>query len=256
MPDSEIKNKDFLTTLSRGLAVIRSFQGNKMYMTLSEMAEMNDMSRASARRFLLTLQTLGYVKNEGRQFSLTPKVLELGYSYLATLDVGGIVSSYLEQITQQIHQSSSASVIDGTEIVYIARVPVRSLLAFNLQIGARLPAYATSMGRVLLSGLETEKIQLILQQSNIEHLTPYTLTNIDDLLIEIKKIKVQGYSINDQELELGLRSVAVPVFNQKGQIKLTLNISTHVSQITKEQIVNTFVPMLKQISEKISASLP
>ncbi|XAW88681.1 helix-turn-helix domain-containing protein [Vibrio sp. CDRSL-10 TSBA] len=125
MSDSEIKDKNFLTTLARGLSVIRSFQNNKMTMTLSEMAEANDMSRASARRFLLTLQTLGYVKVEGRQFSLTPKVLELGYSYLANLDVGGVISSQLEQVTQQIHQSSSAAVLDGTDIVYIARVPVR-----------------------------------------------------------------------------------------------------------------------------------
>lgn len=256
MSDSEIKDKNFLTTLARGLSVIRSFQNNKMTMTLSEMAEANDMSRASARRFLLTLQTLGYVKVEGRQFSLTPKVLELGYSYLANLDVGGVVSSQLEQVTQQIHQSSSAAVLDGTDIVYIARVPVRSLLAFNLQIGARLPAYATSMGRVLLSQLPEQKVISILESSHIEALTPYTLTSQADLLKELQIVKQQGYSINDQELELGLRSVAVPVFNQKGQVKLTLNISTHVSQVSSEHIVSTFVPILKQASAQISASLP
>ncbi|MBY8182231.1 helix-turn-helix domain-containing protein [Vibrio fluvialis] len=256
MSDSEIKDKNFLTTLARGLSVIRSFQKNKMTMTLSEMAEANDMSRASARRFLLTLQTLGYVKVEGRQFSLTPKVLELGYSYLANLDVGGVVSSQLEQVTQQIHQSSSAAVLDGTDIVYIARVPVRSLLAFNLQIGARLPAYATSMGRVLLSQLPEQKVISILESSSIEPLTPYTITSQADILKELQIVKQQGYSINDQELELGLRSVAVPVFNQKGQVKLTLNISTHVSQVSSEQIVSTFVPILKQASAQISASLP
>ncbi|GAM62813.1 pca regulon regulatory protein pcaR [Vibrio ishigakensis] len=256
MADSEIKDKDFLTTLARGLSVIRSFQKNRMTMTLSETAEANDMSRASARRFLLTLQTLGYVKVEGRQFSLTPKVLELGYSYLANLDVGGVVSSQLEQVTQQIHQSSSAAVLDGTDIVYIARVPVRSLLAFNLQIGARLPAYATSMGRVLLSQLPEQKVISILEGSNIESLTPYTLTSQADILRELEIVKQQGYSINDQELELGLRSVAVPVVNQKGQVKLTLNISTHVSQVSSEDIVSTFVPILKQASAQISASLP
>ncbi|XAW88680.1 IclR family transcriptional regulator C-terminal domain-containing protein [Vibrio sp. CDRSL-10 TSBA] len=131
-----------------------------------------------------------------------------------------------------------------------------SLLAFNLQIGARLPAYATSMGRVLLSQLPEQKVISILESSNIEALTPYTLTSQADLLKELQIVKQQGYSINDQELELGLRSVAVPVFNQKGQVKLTLNISTHVSQVSSEYIVSTFVPILKQASAQISASLP
>jgi IclR family pca regulon transcriptional regulator len=256
MENTQSKSKDYLSTLARGLTVIRSFKSGNMSMTLTETAEKNNISRASARRFLLTLQELGYVKSENKKFSLTAKVLDLGYSYLSTLDVEGVVSSHLEQITQQLNQSSSASVLDGYEIVYIARIPVRSAFSFNLQIGARLPAYATAMGRVLLSAYDDDIILKILSESNIENLTPYTLIKEKDILKEIKNIRKQGYSINDQELGLGLRSVAVPVYNQKGKIKLTLNVSTHVSKITCEQLVQEFVPVLQIASQKISAHLP
>ncbi|WP_329354969.1 IclR family transcriptional regulator C-terminal domain-containing protein [Vibrio natriegens] len=249
-------DKDFLTTFAKGLNVIRSFEPNSMNMTLTEVAKKNDLSRASARRFLLTMLKLGYVETDGNRFSLTAKVLELGYSYLSTLDVGGTVSTQLELVTQQLGESSSAAVLEGENIVYIARIPVRPLMAFNLQIGARLPAYATSMGRVLLSGLPEEELDHLLTQSNLIQLTPNTLTSPSELKAEIAKVRVQGYAINDQELELGLRSVAVPVFNRNGKLRLTLNVSCHSSKTTVDRMISEFVPVLKDTAQRISMSLP
>ncbi|EPM41116.1 IclR family transcriptional regulator [Vibrio natriegens NBRC 15636 = ATCC 14048 = DSM 759] len=249
-------DKDFLTTFAKGLNVIRSFEPNSMSMTLTEVAKKNDLSRASARRFLLTMLKLGYVETDGNRFSLTAKVLELGYSYLSTLDVGGTVSTQLELVTQQLGESSSAAVLEGENIVYIARIPVRPLMAFNLQIGARLPAYATSMGRVLLSGLPEEELDHLLTQSNLIQLTPNTLTSPSELKAEIAKVRVQGYAINDQELELGLRSVAVPVFNRNGKLRLTLNVSCHSSKTTVDRMISEFVPVLKDTAQRISMSLP
>jgi IclR family pca regulon transcriptional regulator len=249
-------DKDFLTTFAKGLNVIRSFEPNSMSMTLTEVAKKNDLSRASARRFLLTMLKLGYVETDGNRFSLTAKVLELGYSYLSTLDVGGTVSTQLELVTQQLGESSSAAVLEGENIVYIARIPVRPLMAFNLQIGARLPAYATSMGRVLLSALPEEELDHLLAQSNLIQLTPNTLTSPSELKAEIAKVRVQGYAINDQELELGLRSVAVPVFNRNGKLRLTLNVSCHSSKTTVDRMISEFVPVLKDTAQRISMSLP
>lgn len=249
-------DKDFLTTFAKGLNVIRSFEPNSMSMTLTEVAKKNDLSRASARRFLLTMLKLGYVETDGNRFSLTAKVLELGYSYLSTLDVGGTVSTQLELVTQQLGESSSAAVLEGENIVYIARIPVRPLMAFNLQIGARLPAYATSMGRVLLSGLPEEELDHLLTQSNLIQLTPNTLTSPNELKAEIAKVRLQGYAINDQELELGLRSVAVPVFNRNGKLRLTLNVSCHSSKTTVDRMISEFVPVLKDTAQRISMSLP
>lgn len=249
-------DKDFLTTFAKGLNIIRSFEPNSMSMTLTEVAKKNDLSRASARRFLLTMLKLGYVETDGNRFSLTAKVLELGYSYLSTLDVGGTVSTQLELVTQQLGESSSAAVLEGENIVYIARIPVRPLMAFNLQIGARLPAYATSMGRVLLSGLPEEELDHLLTQSNLIQLTPNTLTSPSELKAEIAKVRVQGYAINDQELELGLRSVAVPVFNRNGKLRLTLNVSCHSSKTTVDRMISEFVPVLKDTAQRISMSLP
>ena len=249
-------DKDFLTTFAKGLNVIRSFEPNSMSMTLTEVAKKNDLSRASARRFLLTMLKLGYVETDGNRFSLTAKVLELGYSYLSTLDVGGTVSTQLELVTQQLGESSSAAVLEGENIVYIARIPVRPLMAFNLQIGARLPAYATSMGRVLLSALPEEELDNLLAKSDLIQLTPNTLTSPSALKAEIAKVRTQGYAINDQELELGLRSIAVPVFNRNGKLRLTLNVSCHSSKTTIDRMISEFVPVLQNTAERISMSLP
>lgn len=249
-------DKDFLATFARGLEVIRSFDAQTPAMTLTEVAKKNDLSRASARRFLLTLQKLGYVSSDGKQFRLTARVLDLGYSYLSTLNFGGVITRYMEEVTLKLGESCSASVLDGQNIVYIARVPVRGLLPINLQIGAKLPAYATSMGRVLLAAMPQEHFDIFLAEAPFEALTPYTLTEASQLREEVDKVRQQGYAINDQQLELGLRSVAVPVFDRHRNVRFALNVSTHVSKVSKEKLIAEFVPLLEETAKKITASLP
>lgn len=249
-------DKDFLATFARGLEVIKSFDAQTPAMTLTEVAKKNDLSRASARRFLLTLQKLGYVSSDGKQFRLTARVLDLGYSYLSTLNFGGVITRYMEEVTLKLGESCSASVLDGQNIVYIARVPVRGLLPINLQIGAKLPAYATSMGRVLLAAMPQEHLDIFLAEAPFEALTPYTLTEASQLREEVDKVRQQGYAINDQQLELGLRSVAVPVFDRHRNVRFALNVSTHVSKVSKEKLIAEFVPLLEETAKKITASLP
>ncbi|MED5525473.1 IclR family transcriptional regulator domain-containing protein [Gallaecimonas pentaromativorans] len=249
-------DKDFLATFARGLEVIKSFDAQTPAMTLTEVAKKNDLSRASARRFLLTLQKLGYVSSDGKQFRLTARVLDLGYSYLSTLNFGGVITRYMEEVTLKLGESCSASVLDGQNIVYIARVPVRGLLPINLQIGAKLPAYATSMGRVLLAAMPQEHLDIFLAEAPFEALTPYTLTEASQLREEVDKVRQQGYAINDQQLELGLRSVAVPVFDRHHNVRFALNVSTHVSKVSKEKLIAEFVPLLEETAKKITASLP
>lgn len=249
-------DKDFLATFARGLEVIKSFDAQTPAMTLTEVAKKNDLSRASARRFLLTLQKLGYVSSDGKQFRLTARVLDLGYSYLSTLNFGGVITRYMEEVTLKLGESCSASVLDGQSIVYIARVPVRGLLPINLQIGAKLPAYATSMGRVLLAAMPQEHLDIFLAEAPFEALTPYTLTEASQLREEVDKVRQQGYAINDQQLELGLRSVAVPVFDRHRNVRFALNVSTHVSKVSKEKLIAEFVPLLEETAKKITASLP
>lgn len=260
MPDpksqSEAIDKDFLTTFARGLEVIKSFDTQTPSMSLTEVAKKNNLSRASARRFLLTLQKLGYVQSDGKRFKLTAKILELGYSYLASLNFSEIITPFLERIAHQLGESCSATVLDGQDVVYIARVPIRGLIPVNLQIGARLPAYLTSMGRVLLANLPEAQLETFLANAPFEKLTPYTLSSAEHLRAEIKRVRAQGYAIVDQELELGLRTVSVPVYDRHRHVSFALNVATHASKVSMKRAEEEFVTLLQQISREITAALP
>jgi len=253
---SETIDKDFLTTFARGLEVIKSFDTQTPFMSLTEVAKKNNLSRASARRFLLTLQKLGYVHSDGKRFKLTAKILELGYSYLASLNFSEIITPFLERIAHQLGESCSATVLDGQDVVYIARVPIRGLIPVNLQIGARLPAYLTSMGRVLLASLPEAQLETFLVNAPFEKLTPYTLSSAEQLRAEIKRVRTQGYAIVDQELELGLRTVSVPVYDRHRHVSFALNVATHASKVSKKRAEEEFVTLLQQVSREISAALP
>jgi IclR family pca regulon transcriptional regulator len=260
MPDTksqpETIDKDFLTTFARGLEVIKSFDTQTPSMSLTEVAKKNNLSRASARRFLLTLQKLGYVQSDGKRFKLTAKILELGYSYLASLNFSEIITPFLERIAHQLGESCSATVLDGQDVVYIARVPIRGLIPVNLQIGARLPAYLTSMGRVLLASLPEAQLETFLANAPFEKLTSYTLSSAEDLRAEIKRVRAQGYAIVDQELELGLRTVSVPVYDRYRHVSFALNVATHASKVSMKRAEEEFITLLQQVSREITAALP
>lgn len=252
---AEVVDKEFLATFARGLEVIKSFDTETPAMTLTEVVQKNGLSRAAARRFLLTLQKLGYVTQDSKQFRLTAKILELGYSYLASLNFSETITPFMEKVSHQLGESCSAIVLEGQDIVYIARIPRRGLIPINLQIGARLPAYATSAGRVLMSFLPEDQLLQLLENTRFEKLTAYTKGR-DELLAELQRVRKQGYAIVDQELELGMRAVAVPVYDRRHQVRFALNSSSHVSSVTIDRIVAEYVPIMQETSRRITEVLP
>lgn len=253
--DTQNIDKEFMSTFARGLEVIRSFDTDTPAMTLSAVAEKNNLSRAAARRYLLTLNKLGYVSQDDKTFRLTAKVLELGYSYLASLDFTETITPFMEKVSYRLGESCSAQVLDGTDIVYVARIPRRGLIPINLQIGARLPAYATSGGRVLMAALPDPELEELLVATPFDKLTAYTKGR-DELSAELQRIRADGFAIVDQELELGMRALAVPVFDRRGQTRFALNTSSHVSTVSLGRIVEEYLPILQEASRKITEALP
>ena len=195
-------------------------------MTLTEVAERTGFTRATARRFLLTLEQLGYVRVSSKDFTLTPKVLELGYSYLSSQGLADVIAPHLNELSAKVHESASAAVLDGNDIVYIARSAARKIMQVNITIGTRFPAYATSMGRALLAGLPEADARRILTESHPTQLTTYTLTSQTDLIGALSTVRAQGYAFVDQELELGLRALAMPVRDARGYVIAAVNISS------------------------------
>lgn len=195
-------------------------------MTLTEVAERTGFTRATARRFLLTLEQLGYVRVSSKDFTLTPKVLELGYSYLSSQGLADVIAPHLNELSAEVHESASAAVLDGNDIVYIARSAARKIMQVNITIGTRFPAYATSMGRALLAGLPEADARRILTESHPIQLTTYTLTSQTDLIGALSTVRAQGYAFVDQELELGLRALAMPVRDARGYVIAAVNISS------------------------------
>lgn len=250
-----IERDPFVQSFARGLSIIKCFDAENPAMTLSQIAERVNLSRAAARRFLLTLENLGYVSLEGRNFQLTAKVLDLGYGYLSSLSLPEIAQPHLETLASRVHESASASVLDGTDIVYVARVPIRRIMSVKINIGTRMPAHATSMGRVLLSGLSLPELKVLISNFDLPKYTKNTITSKNVLLQEINKVRIQGWSINDQELEYGLRSIAVPIFSKVEKVVASINISTTAQSNTLESMEAMFLPELRITAQKISDDL-
>lgn len=250
-----IKEADFVQSLARGLLVVRSFDAEHPRQTLSEVAARTGLTRATARRLLLTLTDLGYTTMDGREFSLGPGVLSLGYAYLSTLSVRAIAQPFLESLSEQVDESTSMSVLDGTDVVYIARVPTKRIFSVDLDIGSRLPAYATSMGRVLLGGMTDEEVDEILAESDLGALTEKTITDPKRLKAEFAKANRQGWYVLDEELELGLRSIAAPVAGRNGRPVAAVNVSTAVARTSMEEIESSIIPHLLDVSRSISQAL-
>lgn len=250
----------YVQSLARGLSVIRAFDGDHAEMTLSDLARRTGLTRATSRRFLLTLVELGYVKTDGRLFSLTARVLELGFSYLSALSLPEIAQPHLEKLAASIHESTSASVLDGTDIVYVARVPTRRIMSVRINIGTRFPAYATSMGRVLLASLSAEELDAHLAGIDFEGLTAHTVTSRKALEEELARVREQGWAMVDQELENGLRSIAAPVRHGTGVVLAAINVSTTANSHTVESIQENLLPPLLlaagNISDDLTASRP
>lgn len=238
--DTQKPGDSYVQSFARGLAVIRAFDAAHPEQTLTEVASATGLTRAGARRILLTLQTLGYVEADGRLFRLTPKILDLGFAYLTSMPFWNLADPVMEQLSAQIHESCSAAVLDRTEIVYVLRVPTHKIMTINLSIGSRLPAYCTSMGRVLLSALDDAALDETLAQSDIRAHTARTTTDIGELKAAIAQVRQQGWAIVDQELEVGLLSISAPIRNRRGQIIAAMNISGNAQRHTAKQMVKEF----------------
>jgi IclR family pca regulon transcriptional regulator len=252
----ELRGPDFVQSLERGLAVIRAFDATRPELTLTEVAALTGVTRAAARRFLLTLGELGYVRSDGRQFSLTPRVLELGYAYLSGLSLPAIAEPHLEALVAEVDESSSVSVLDGADIVYVARVPTARIMTVMISVGTRFPAYATSMGRVLLAGLDPAELDAFLAGTVLQPLTGHTVSDAAALRAEIERARSQGWALVDQELEEGLRSVAAPIRDRAGRVVAALNLSTAASRRTAEQVRRDLVPPLLAAAARIERDLP
>lgn len=246
---------DFVQSLARGLAVIRAFDAEHAVLGLSDVARRADLPRAAARRFLRTLDTLGYVRTDGRTFALTPRVLELGFSYLSALSLPEIAQPHLERLSHEIGESVSAAVLDGADIVYIARVPTRRIMSVRITIGTRFPAYATSMGRVLLAGLPADAAADVLASSAVEALTDRTRTDRAALLAEVDAVRARGWALVDGELEPGLRSIAAPIHGRDGSVVAAVNVSTSATRDTVAHLRETYLPRLLAAAGAIEADL-
>ncbi len=246
---------DYVQSLARGLAVIRAFDGEHPRRTLSEVAQATDLTRATARRFLLTLVELGYVRSDGNQFWLTPRVLELGYSFLSSLSLPDLAGPHLEALAEKVRESTSVSILDGTDIVYVARVPVSRIMTVSINIGTRFPAYATSMGRVLLADLTADALDVYLAKVDLTPLTDTTVTTKRQLRAELAQVRADGYCVVDQELEHGLRSMAAPVRDQHGVVVAAVNISTQAGRYTLAEVRDSLVPALLETAAAIEHDL-
>jgi IclR family transcriptional regulator, pca regulon regulatory protein len=248
----ERDDKEFMATLAKGLAVLNCFGKQQPSMTLSEAASATNISRATARRILRTLTELGYVVQDGRQFSLSPNILKLGFAYLATQSWIERAQPLMKELSERLHESCSASILQGSEIVYVARVPTRRIMSTVLSVGSRLPAFHTSMGRVQLGFLDEAEIWRRLKSLRIEPMTPSTITDLQALFDRVRDDHAQGFSIVDEELERGLRSLAVAIVDRSGQAVGAINLSTHSARTTRNEMRDTFLPALKTMAEQIA----
>lgn len=255
LPSEPAAERHFVQSLERGLAVIRALSGPGPGLTVSDVARVTGLARAAARRFLLTLTDLDYVRLDDRHFSLTPRVLELGYSFLSSLSLPEIAQPHLRDLVGIVHESSSLSVLDGEDVVYVAREPTRRIMTVTIFVGTRFPAHATSMGRVLLAGMSENELDRFLARAQLRSLTANTVTDPDALRQEVQRIREQGWSLVDQELEVGLRSIAVPVRSPEGQVLAAINLSTHASRTSIEVMRDELLPRLQDAAAAIERDL-
>lgn len=253
--DDVLRNSDYVQSLERGLAVIRALDGDQRALALSDVARATGLTRAAARRFLLTLVKIGYVRFDDGRYSLRPRVLELGRSYLAGLQFPEAALPHLEALVAKVQESSSISVLDDTDIVYVARVPMRRIMRVTIAVGTRFPAYATSMGRVLLADLPPAELDERLARSELRRLTSHTVVDWDELRDVLAGVREQGYAIVNQELEEGLCSAAVPLRGDDGAVVAAVNVSVHADRTSVATVRRTIVPSLRATAAAIEADM-
>ncbi len=247
--------RDLIAGLEKGLAVIEAFDQDRPRLTISEVASRCNLTRAAARRYLITLEHLGYVSSERRMYSLSPKVLRLGQSYMHSARLPRIVQPELHKLAYALKEASSAGVLDGNDVICIAATEAGRLVSSTLQPGTRVPAYCTANGRVLLSARPPAEIDAWLAGQVLEPRTPHSLTRPDELAAEIASIRLRGYATVDQEFEIGLRTISVPLKNYRGEILAAMNISVQASRVSLAQLVDDCLPALLQAQARLRSAL-
>jgi IclR family transcriptional regulator, pca regulon regulatory protein len=249
------QRREAMGGLAKGLSVIRAFTRDRTALSLSDIARVTSMPAATARRCLLTLEELGYITRNGRQFLLRPKVLELGAAYLESMNIEVLTKTHLEELARNTGDSAALCVLDGTEIVYVARASIRTLIRLEAHVGSRFAAHATSTGRVLLADLSAERLQRYFDTAKLEALTDRTVTDPVKLRQIIEECRRTGYSAVEDELAYGVVALAVPVLNQQGRVVAALNSSSHSRRIAKSKLIRERFSMLQHVSRQISADL-
>ena len=251
-----LADPNFMSSFARGLAVIRSFADTRKAMTMAQISQRTGISRAAVRRCLYTLQQLGYCEVSGNLYTLGPKILTLGYSYLSSTPLTVSVQPYLNEITRDLNESCSLAVLNENEILYVARSMTRRVMSVALNTGSRLPAYCTSLGRVMLAHLPEEELDAYFAQVKLRAFTDHTVVSQERLRAMLSEIKEVGYAINDQELEVGLRSIAVPVRGASGTVLAALNIGVQAARVSRVQMEENFLPALIRGAREIAVLLP
>lgn len=253
LPTPGVDDGELVQSLARGLAVIETFGSDAAAQTLSDVARRAGLARATARRLLHTLVALGYAETDGRLFRLRPRVLDLGFSYLHAQGQWALAQPAMVALVEQVQESCSAAVLDETEIVYVARVPTRTrIVSVSLGLGSRLPAHATSMGRVLLAALPAERLDAVLARAApLPRHTERSITDPRELRRALRTVREQGFSLVDQEFEPGLRSIAVPLHDAAGRTVAALNVGTHASRLSVADLERRVLPSLKAAAGEI-----
>ena len=250
----EIKKTDYVQSLEKGLRVLMAFSRERQRMTLTEVAKITDLSRAAARRFLLTYVHLGYIKTDGKNFELTPKVLNLGYNYLSSLNIKEIAKPFLMDLAKKTNETCSVVTIDGKEVVILVRQQVSRIMTISIGIGSRLPTHVTAVGRVILA-MNPDLQEQLIDTFDYRQYTINTIATKERLQAELKRIKQQGWSMIDQELEAGVRAIAVPIYSKDRSVKYAIHISANTHRVTKEELIDKFLPLLFEAAEGISGGV-
>jgi IclR family pca regulon transcriptional regulator len=251
---SGTRSRDYVQSLDRGLAIIRAFSAERPSLSVSEIARYVGLTRAAVRRFLLTLMELGYVTVKNNRYELTPRVLEIGFSFLSSLSFPDIALPRLERLVADTGEASEGSILDRGDIVYVVRVPGPALMTISVNIGARRPAYATAMGRVLLAGLPQDELDDYLAKNDLVPILPLTITDPTAFRAELTKVHDQGYALVNQELEDGLVAVAVPIHDRMGRVRAAINLSTHIGRKSVDDM-RSLVPVIQQAAADIELGL-
>lgn len=244
---------DFIEALARGLDVIRTFEPARPEMSLAEVAAATGLSRPTARRILLTLEELGYARSGDGRFALTPRVLELGMAYVSSMGLWEVAKPHMRQLVAQVDESVSIAQLDGSDIVYVARVAVPKIVALRVEIGTRFPALATSLGKVLLAALPTAELENALAQPGRSGLVPRWQPDTEERNAVLREVRARGWAVTDQDLALGIRSVAVPLRDGEGRVIAALNVNSHAAETSMETVTEEYLPLLLQTAGAISA---